>query len=58
MDVVVGESSKIGERTTVTQSVIGRRCIIENDVQISNAYIWDDVVIKVRLGSHIIVDFF
>ena len=48
MDVVVGESSKIGERTFVTQSVIGRRCIVENDVHISNAYIWNNVVIKVE----------
>lgn len=46
--MAVGEDTKIGERTFVSQSVIGSRCTIGNDVHINNAYIWDDVEIKVR----------
>ena len=55
-DVAVGENSKIGERTFVTQSVIGSRCTIGNDVYINNAYIWDDVNIKVRPSENFIID--
>lgn len=55
-DVAVGENSKIGERTFVTQSVIGSRCTIGNDVYINNAYIWNDVNIKVRPSENFIFD--
>lgn len=47
MDVVVGSGTSIGAQTTVTQSVIGRNCVIGCNVKLSNAYIWDDVRIEV-----------
>ena len=46
-DVVIGRGSFIGERTHITQSVIGSACKIGNDVDIINAYLWDNVVVKV-----------
>lgn len=56
VDVVVGENSEIGEQTYVTQSVIGKRCKIGNNVRISNAYIWDDVIIEVKQNKVSIVE--
>ena len=47
MNVAVGQDTSIGERTRITQSVIGKACTIGNDVHISNAYLWDNVTIKV-----------
>ena len=46
-DVVIGRGSLIGERTHITQSVIGIACKIGSDVDIINAYLWDNVIIKV-----------
>lgn len=48
MDVLVGHDTNIGEGTTVTQSVIGSACQIGSQVNITNAYIWNNVVIKVN----------
>ena len=48
MDVLVGQDTNIGEGTTVTQSVIGSACQIGSQVNITNAYIWNNVVIKVN----------
>lgn len=53
---MVGENSEIGEQTYVTQSVIGKRCKIGNNVRISNAYIWDDVIIEVKQNKVSIVE--
>jgi len=47
MDTVVGQGTVIGEATHVTRSVIGQNCKIGNKVFLSDAYIWDNVVIKV-----------
>jgi len=47
MNVVVGETTMIGERAHVKDSVIGSRCKIGNDVTIADSFVWNNVVIKV-----------
>lgn len=42
---VVGKDTTIGDGAVVTNSVIGRRCKIGNNVVLDGAYIWDDVVV-------------
>jgi translation initiation factor eIF-2B subunit epsilon len=42
---VLGKDTSIGDRSTISNSIIGRRCHIGKDVSIQNAFIWDDVVI-------------
>ncbi|EER23381.1 eIF4-gamma/eIF5/eIF2-epsilon family protein [Coccidioides posadasii C735 delta SOWgp] len=42
---IIGTGTNIGEGTYITDSVIGRRCRIGNNVILDGAYIWDDVVI-------------
>ena len=49
MGVVVGEGSAIGESTRVNKSVIGSHCKIGDNVTITDAYIWNNVTIKVCL---------
>lgn len=48
IDVVIGEGTLVGEKAFVTHSVIGKHCTVGKEVVISNAYVWDNVVIKVR----------
>ena len=45
MSLVVGRATAIGDGTEITNSVIGRRCIIGRNVKIHGAYIWDDASI-------------
>ncbi|CCU75768.1 translation initiation factor eif-2b epsilon subunit [Blumeria hordei DH14] len=42
---VLGRDTSLGDGSTISSSIIGRRCRIGNNVHIQNAYIWDDVVI-------------
>ena len=46
----LGSGTTIGERCSITNSVIGRGCRIEDDVYIENACIWNDVLIE-RLST-------
>jgi translation initiation factor eIF-2B subunit epsilon len=43
---VIGRGTSVGDGTEISSSVIGRRCQIGKNVEIKNAYIWDDVVVK------------
>ena len=47
-NVAVGRGTTIGEKTLITRSVIEKRCTIGNDARVTDAYIWDNVVIKVN----------
>lgn len=49
---VLGKDTSIGDRSVISNSIIGRRCRIGKDVTIQNAFIWDDVAI----GDGSIVD--
>ncbi|KAG0647048.1 eIF-2B GDP-GTP exchange factor subunit epsilon [Hyphodiscus hymeniophilus] len=42
---VLGTDTSIGDGSTVSNSIIGRRCQIGKNVTINDAYIWDDVVV-------------
>ena len=42
---VLGRDTSIGGGSSISNSIIGRRCQIGKDVVIENAYIWDDVSI-------------
>lgn len=42
---VLGSETSIGDGSTVSNSIIGRRCHIGKNVTIKDAYIWDDVSI-------------
>lgn len=42
---VLGKDTSIGDGSTVSNSIIGRRCQIGKNVTIKDAYIWNDVVI-------------
>ncbi|KAH6682894.1 nucleotide-diphospho-sugar transferase [Halenospora varia] len=42
---VLGKDTSIGDGSMVSNSIIGRRCMIGKNVNIQNAYIWDDAVI-------------
>jgi translation initiation factor eIF-2B subunit epsilon len=42
---VLGKDTSIGDGSTISNSIIGRRCHIGKNVTIQNAYIWDDVVV-------------
>ncbi|OWP04533.1 hypothetical protein B2J93_1392 [Marssonina coronariae] len=43
---VVGKDTSIGDGSTISNSIVGRRCRIGKNVTISDAYIWDDVVVR------------
>ncbi|KAJ3071818.1 hypothetical protein HDU98_004751 [Podochytrium sp. JEL0797] len=43
--VVVGDETVIGEKTEITNSVIGRKCRIGKNVRIHGSYLWDGVVV-------------
>ncbi len=45
-DVVIGQGSKIGANSRISQSSIGHNCVIGKNVSIEGSYIWDDVVIE------------
>ncbi|KAI4147673.1 MAG: hypothetical protein LQ340_005437, partial [Diploschistes diacapsis] len=42
---ILGKDTSVGDGSTITNSVIGRRCQIGKNVNIRDSYIWDDVVI-------------
>nr|XP_048330150.1 translation initiation factor eIF-2B subunit epsilon isoform X3 [Ziziphus jujuba var. spinosa] len=42
---VIGNGTKIGNHTTITNSVIGEGCNIGSNVSIEGSYIWDNVTI-------------
>ena len=44
--VVLGAGTEIGEDSLLVNSILGRRCNIGSNVHITNAYLWDDVVVK------------
>ncbi|KAI9291603.1 nucleotide-diphospho-sugar transferase [Neoconidiobolus thromboides FSU 785] len=43
---VIGEGSSIGSETKVRDSVIGRNCSIDNNVELNGAYLFDDVIVE------------
>jgi translation initiation factor eIF-2B subunit gamma len=45
-DSVIGREVKLGDRTSVTKSVIGSHCTIGSGVKISNAVIMGHVIIE------------
>lgn len=48
----IGSRTRIGEGTTIENSVIGRNCQIGENIRIQNSYIWDNAVI----GNNSIID--
>ncbi|KAH8687464.1 nucleotide-diphospho-sugar transferase [Tricladium varicosporioides] len=42
---VLGKDTSIGDGSIVSNSIIGRRCMIGKNVNIQNTYIWDDAII-------------
>ena len=42
---VLGKGTSIGDGSTISNSIIGRRCQIGKNVTIQDGYIWDDVVV-------------
>uniref|UniRef100_A0A1E1XG97 Translation initiation factor eIF2B subunit epsilon n=1 Tax=Amblyomma aureolatum TaxID=187763 RepID=A0A1E1XG97_9ACAR len=42
----VGSGTKIGDNTIVANSVIGKSCTIGQNVELRNAYLWDNVVVE------------
>jgi translation initiation factor eIF-2B subunit epsilon len=42
---ILGAGTSIGDGSTVSNSIIGRRCQIGKNVTIKDAYIWDDIFI-------------
>jgi translation initiation factor eIF-2B subunit epsilon len=42
---VIGQDVSIGDGSTISDSIVGRRCQIGKNVNINGAYIWDDAVI-------------
>lgn len=44
-DSLVGFSTKVGERTNIKKSVVGRHCVIGRNVRISGCVIMDFVVV-------------
>jgi NDP-sugar pyrophosphorylase family protein len=45
-DSVVGEYTKVGEKSSVKRSIIGAHCVIGKNVKIANSIIMDHVVIE------------
>ena len=42
-DVLIGDSSRVGERTTIKRSVVGAHCIIGKQVRVVNSVLMDHV---------------
>ncbi|KAJ3189285.1 hypothetical protein HDU85_002913 [Gaertneriomyces sp. JEL0708] len=45
-NVVIGPGTIIGDKTVVSNSVVGKNCRIGSGVTIRNAYIWDNSVVE------------
>ncbi|XVF42520.1 hypothetical protein PTKIN_Ptkin01aG0370400 [Pterospermum kingtungense] len=43
---IIGQSTKIGDETKISHSVIGDGCIIGSNVTIESSYIWNNVTIE------------
>ncbi|KAJ4849694.1 hypothetical protein Tsubulata_006720 [Turnera subulata] len=43
---VIGKGTKVGDNSTVSNSVIGEGCVIGSNVTIVGSYIWDNVIIE------------
>lgn len=43
---VIGNGTKIGDNTSISNSVIGKGCSIGANVSIEGSYIWDNVIIE------------
>ncbi len=48
---LIGPGSRIGERAVIVRSVLGPGCVIEDDAQISDSYIWAGA----RIGPRAVV---
>ncbi|XP_022999250.1 translation initiation factor eIF-2B subunit epsilon-like isoform X2 [Cucurbita maxima] len=55
---VIGDNSKIGDNTKITNSIIGQGCSIGSNVTIEGSYIWDNVTIEdgCKLSHAIVCD--
>ncbi|XP_022965598.1 translation initiation factor eIF-2B subunit epsilon-like [Cucurbita maxima] len=55
---VIGDNSKIGGNTKITNSIIGQGCSIGSNVTIEGSYIWDNVTIEdgCKLSHAIVCD--
>ncbi|PON73954.1 UDP-3-O-[3-hydroxymyristoyl] glucosamine N-acyltransferase LpxD [Parasponia andersonii] len=55
---VVGEGTKIGDNTGISNSVIGKGCTIGSNVLIEGSYVWDNVIIEdgCKLSHAIVCD--
>lgn len=49
---VLGRATSVGAGSVISDSVIGRRCVIGNRVKIQGAYIWDDA----RIGDDTVIE--
>lgn len=45
-NTVIGKGTHVGSASTLTNTVIGRDCKIGSNVQISDSFIWGDVIIE------------
>jgi len=50
-DSMVGDGTRIDERTVVKRSVVGRQCVIGRDVKIINSVLMDHVTVPDRCGG-------
>lgn len=44
-DSVVGEGAKIGEKSSIKKTIIGRHCVIGKGAKLSGCILWDFVVV-------------
>lgn len=42
-DSLVPSTSRVGEKTSIKKSIIGRHCVIGKNVRLSNVILWDFV---------------
>jgi mannose-1-phosphate guanylyltransferase/phosphomannomutase len=67
--VVVGDNSQVQGRARLKNCIVGRNCVIEDEVDLENTILWDNVFIKrgcrikgatvchkVRLGAGVVVE--
>lgn len=44
-DSLVGESTKIGEKSSIKKTIIGRHCVIGKGAKLSGCILWDFVTV-------------
>jgi translation initiation factor eIF-2B subunit epsilon len=49
---VVGERTRLGEKTVITNTILGRDCRLGNNVKVNGAYLWDEVVVGHNVTIH------